>query len=93
MPGKPGQSRLAAFEDEIARWVAEGISFRGIAARLNAGHGLNVTHNAVFSYVTAKRRRHRFHRSFLAAEWQRATTLVEEAHARQSARRAGSAAP
>jgi len=92
MPGKPGQSRLAPLEDEIVMLFQDGRSYREIAACLNQTHGLNTTHNAVFSFVAAKRRRHRFHRSFLAgldadlrdglmrrlaAEWTHDSTAIE----------------
>lgn len=92
MPGRPGQSKLAVFEEEIRDLVANGCSFRSIAAQMNARHGLKVTHNAVYSFVRAKRRRHRFHRSFLGgldsdiradlqqrllAEWTHDSTAIE----------------
>jgi Fic family protein len=55
MPGKPYQSKLAPYEAEIFRLLNEGQTYRAIAALLNERHGLDITHNAVFSFV--KRRR------------------------------------
>jgi len=92
MPGRPGQSVLAALEAEIRQLLADGASYRNVAEGLNARHGLNVSHNAVYSFVKAKSRRHRFHRSFLAgldrdlredlmrrliAEWTHDSTAIE----------------
>ncbi len=92
MPGSPGQSKLAPFDANIERWFHDGATYRDIAERLRNAHGLTTTHNAVFSYVTAKCRRHRFHRSFLAgldadlreslmrrlvAEWTHNSTAIE----------------
>jgi Fic family protein len=58
MPGKPFQSVLQPFEEEIFALLDGGRSFRQTAAALNAAHGLSVTHNAVFSFVKSRRRRH-----------------------------------
>ena len=65
MPGVPGKSVLAPFEAEIRELMAAGTSLRGIAQILNERHDLRVSHNAVYSFVRAKRRRSRFRRSFL----------------------------
>ncbi len=92
MPGKPGQSKLAPFEAEIRTLLEGGASYRTIAETLNGRHHVGVSHNAVYSYVTAARRRHRFHRSFLSgldrdlrdalmqqlvAEWTHDSTAIE----------------
>lgn len=66
MPGKPGQSGLLPYEEEIRELFREGCTYRDIAERLNRAHGLSASHNAVYSFISAKRRRHLFHRSFLA---------------------------
>ena len=55
MPGKPYQSKLAPHEAEVFQLLDEGETYRAIAAMLNERHGLDITHNAVFSF--AKRRR------------------------------------
>ncbi len=92
MPGKPGQSKLAPFDGEIRGLLLEGASYRRIADVLKERHGLALTHNAVYSYVTAKSRRHRFRRTFLSgldrdlrealmhqlvAEWTHDSTALE----------------
>jgi len=51
MPGKPFQSVLAAYEDEIREFRRQGVSFRRIADKLNERYGMTLTHNAVFSYL------------------------------------------
>jgi fido (protein-threonine AMPylation protein) len=55
MPGKPFQSKLIPYTDEILARLEAGGSYRQVAEGLNRKHGLTVTHNAVFSF--AKRRR------------------------------------
>ncbi len=92
MPGKPGQSKLAPFEGEIIDLLLEGVSYRRIADVLKKRHGLVLSHNAVYSYVTAKTRRHRFRHTFLSgldrdlrealmqqlvAEWTHDSTALE----------------
>lgn len=57
MPGKPFQSVLHPFEDEIFALLESGQSYRQTAAALNAAHGLSVTHNAVFSFAKNRLRR------------------------------------
>lgn len=57
MPGKPFQSVLQPYEDEILALLDAGRSFRQTAAALNAAHGLSVTHNAVFSFAKSRRQR------------------------------------
>lgn len=58
MPGKPYQSKLSPFHVQVLAWREEGVSYRTIADRLRQDHGLEVTHNAVYSYLNAKSRRH-----------------------------------
>lgn len=92
MPGIPGQSKLALFDDEIKDLLLGGISYRRIAEVLNRHHDLDISHNAVYSYVKAKGRCHRFHRTFSAgldkdlqdslmcriiAEWTHDSTALE----------------
>lgn len=55
MPGKPFQSKLRPYETEVFAMRDRGMSFRDIADELNRKHGLTVTHNAVFSFVKARR--------------------------------------
>ena len=49
--GKPFQSKLAPHEAEVKRLKAEGASTRTIAAEMSARHGLQVSHNAVASFL------------------------------------------
>ena len=44
-------SKLTPFEEEIRLLRAEGVSLRGIADLLEQRHGLDVSHNAVFSFL------------------------------------------
>lgn len=51
MPGRPFQSKLKSYKEEIRRLLAGGHSYRDTARLLNRSHGLSITHNAVFSFV------------------------------------------
>ena len=51
MPGKPFQSKLKPYEAELREILASGCGFRGAAEEINRRHGLNVSHNAVFSFL------------------------------------------
>ena len=51
MPGKPFQSKLKPYEAELRELLASGGGFRGAAAEINRRYGLNVSHNAVFSFL------------------------------------------
>ena len=51
MPGKPFQSKLKPYEAELRKILSSGVGFRGAAAEINRRHGLNVSHNAVFSFL------------------------------------------
>jgi Fic family protein len=64
MSGKPFQSQLEPYEAEIQELLTKAVSYREIAERLNTKHGLTVTHNAIYSFVTASSRRHKFVRRF-----------------------------
>ena len=55
MPGKPYQSKLLAYEEELFALLNAGQSYRHIAQELNRKHGLTVTHNAVFSFARTRR--------------------------------------
>lgn len=55
MPGKPFQSKLRPHETEVFALRDQGMSFRNLAGELNRKYGLTVTHNAVFSFVKARR--------------------------------------
>lgn len=49
--GKPFQSKLAPYEAEIRDLKASGASIRAIAAEMTSRHGLEVSHNAVASFM------------------------------------------
>ena len=57
--GKPFHSKLAPYESEVKELRASGASVRAIAAEMFARHGIQVSHNAVASFLRthgAKRR-------------------------------------
>ena len=64
MSGKPFQSKLIPYQKDVLAWLSAGKSFRQIADELNRIHRLNVTHNAVFSFVKSHRKRQRAIRMF-----------------------------
>lgn len=92
MPGKPFQSKLKPYESELRALLDSGVGFRGAAAEVNRRHGLDVSHNAVFSFLK-KRPSPRPGRGFfyeglpadlrgqllkrLAAEWTHESTAIE----------------
>ncbi len=49
--GKPFQSKLAPYEAEIKELKASGASVRAITAEMTSRHGLEVSHNAVASFI------------------------------------------
>ena len=55
MPGKPYQSKLIPHEQQVFDLLDRGTSYRAIASELHRLHGLNITHNAVFSFVKTRR--------------------------------------
>jgi hypothetical protein len=55
VPGKPYQSRLLPYQDEVFALLDKGLSYRQVAETLNRTHPLGVTHNAVFSFVKSRR--------------------------------------
>jgi Fic family protein len=57
MSGKPFQSKLLPFEDEIFTRLDAGGTYRQVADDLNRIHGLAITHNAVFSFAKSRRKR------------------------------------
>ena len=57
MSGKPFQSKLLPFEDEIFTRLDAGGTYRQVADDLNRIHGLVITHNAVFSFAKSRRKR------------------------------------
>ena len=57
MPGKPFQSKLSPYENELFALLDAGRSFRQVAEELNRSRGLGVTHNAVFSFAKSRRKR------------------------------------
>ena len=54
MPGKPFQSKLKPYEQELREILASGIGYRAAAQEMNRRHGLDVSHNAVFSYLKSR---------------------------------------
>jgi len=52
-------SKLSRLEQEIRDLRDEGLSLRKIANHLNQAHGLNVTYNAVFSFLKTRERSER----------------------------------
>ena len=92
MLGKPFQSKLKPYESELREILASGVSFRGAAEEINRQHGLNVSHNAVFSFLrsrpTPRAERGLFYEGLpadlrnqllkrLAAEWTHESTAIE----------------
>jgi len=53
---KTSSSKLAPYEGEIRTLRKRGVSFRGIASRLNQEHGLSISHNAVVSFLENRER-------------------------------------
>ena len=92
MQGKPFQSKLKPYEAELREILASGGGFRGAAAEINRRHGLNVSHNAVFSFLKNRlaplAERGLFYEGLpidirdqllkrLAAEWTHESTAIE----------------
>ncbi len=92
MPGKPFQSKLKPYEAELRKILSSGGGFRGAAAEINQRHGLNVSHNAVFSFLknrpAPRAERRLFYEGLpteirdqllkrLAAEWTHESTAIE----------------
>ena len=92
MPGKPFQSKLKPYEAELREILASGGGFRGAAEEINRRHGLNVSHNAVFSFLKNRQalraERGLFYEGLpadlrdqllkrLAAEWTHESTAIE----------------
>ncbi len=55
MPGKPFQSKLQPYEEELFGLRDKGMSFRAVTEALNRKYNLGLTHNAVFSFVKSRR--------------------------------------
>ena len=55
MPGKPYQSKLQPYADELFIMFDSGKSYREIATLLNRKYSLGITHNAVFSFVKVRK--------------------------------------
>jgi Fic family protein len=92
MPGKPFQSKLNPYETELREILASGVGFRGAAQEINRRHGLDVSHNAVFSFLKSRSApragRGLFYEGLptdlrdqllkrLAAEWTHESTAIE----------------
>jgi hypothetical protein len=54
MPGKPFQSKLKSYEAELREILASSVGYRGAAREINRRHGLDVSHNAVFSFLKSR---------------------------------------
>jgi hypothetical protein len=92
MPGKPFQSKLKPYEAELRKILASGVGYRSAAQEINRRHGLNVSHNAVFSFLKNRpapcSERGLFYEGLpcdlrdqllkrLAAEWTHESTAIE----------------
>lgn len=56
--GKPLQSKLRPFHDQIARWQRAGMSLRKIAAELREQYGLaGLHHDTVHSFISVRARK------------------------------------
>ena len=92
MPGKPFQSKLKPYEAELRKILASGVGYRSAAQEINRRHGLNVSHNAVFSFLknrpAPRAERNIFYEGIpcdlrdqllkrLAAEWTHESTAIE----------------
>ena len=92
MPGKPFQSKLAPYEEEIRSLLQEGTSYRRIAAELNERYALGLSHNAVFSFMKTRLEKKPTHKQFydgfprdireslmqqVAAVWTHDSTAIE----------------
>jgi len=92
MPGKPFQSKLAPYEEDVFALLDGGMSYRKIADEINRRHQLDVTHNAVFSFMKTrldkKPARKQFYDGFprdireslltqIAAVWTHDSTAIE----------------
>ena len=55
--GQPFRSQCLPHETQLRRWRAEGVSWREMSARLAAEHGLDISHNAVRSFLLRAERR------------------------------------
>jgi len=51
------RSKLSRFETEVRGWHEDGCSYREIAARLKREFGLDISHNAVYSFLKTRERR------------------------------------
>ena len=49
--GKPFQSKLAPYEAEVKKLKANGVSVRSIAEEMRVRHRLEISHNAVASFL------------------------------------------
>jgi hypothetical protein len=92
MPGRPFQSKLKPYETELREILASGVGYRGAAQEINRRHGLDVSHNAVFSFLKSRpaprAERGLFYEGLptdlrdqllkrLAAEWTHESTAIE----------------
>ena len=86
--GKPFRSALAPYEAEVQDLHAQGMSVRAIAAEMLARHGVQISHNAVASFLRTHRRAKSFLEGFtetrkgellkaLKALWTHDSTAIE----------------
>jgi hypothetical protein len=54
MLGKPFQSKLKPYETELREILASGVGYRGAALKINRRHGLDVSHNVMFSFLKTR---------------------------------------
>ena len=64
MPGKPFQSKLAPYEEEIRSLLRANTSYRRIATQLNERYALDISHNAVFSFMKTRLHKQPGHKQF-----------------------------
>ena len=57
--GKPFQSKLAPYENEIMSLSQQGMSVRSIASLVDSRYGVSISHNAVASFIRTHRSKRR----------------------------------
>lgn len=50
------RSKLSPYEGEISKWHNSGCSYREISERVKQKHGIDISHNAVFSFLKVRAR-------------------------------------
>lgn len=54
MPGKPYQSKLKPYENDIKRMRMEDRTYREIALYLSETYGMQVDHSTIFNFVKVR---------------------------------------